>query len=172
MQDEHLDAGTLLYERYKRPLLAFFINCTGDTNQSQDLVQLTFEKMVKYRSNYRGQGSFKSWLFSIARNVLKDFYQRSKKQRAQSLDNVDQMDEGPTAIEVLAEKDQKTLLRKAMAKLSPQRRETLALIKLEGMKYREVAELYQMKESTLKVNIFRTMKELKGHLQTLMAQDY
>ena len=172
MQDEHLDAGTLLYERYKRPLLAFFINCTGDANRSEDLVQLTFEKMVKYRSNYRGQGSFKSWLFSIARNVLKDFYRRSGKQRIQSLENVDQVDESSTAVEILIENDQKRLLRKAMAKLSAEKRETLALIKLDGMKYREVAELYQMKESTLKVNVFRTMKELKGHLETLMAQDY
>ena len=62
------------------------------------------------------------------------------------------------------------MLHDAIRRLSPEKREILSLIKLEGMKYKEVAARFGVKESTLKVKVFRIMKELKDHLIALESQ--
>ncbi len=170
VQKGNLDASTLLYQRYKMPLLAFFINCTSDRAHAEDLVQVTFEKMLKYRSNFHNRGAFKSWLFSIARNALKDFYRHSENRKTAPIEDVNPVDKSPNAEEILIGEDRQRMLSMALDRLSNEKRELLALIKLRGMKYREVAELYNIKESTLKVNVFRSMKELKNHLENIISQ--
>ncbi len=160
LQQGQFSAGGLLYHRYKKMLLAFFMNCTGERAQSEDLVQMTFEKMIRYRSNFGGTGSFKSWLFAIARNVLSDQYRKGQRWRAVHEKQAAPIMEAKIERQLM-ESDRLKLLEKALAQLPPEKREMLAMVKLEGMKYREVAKIYNMNESTLKVNIFRTMHELK-----------
>ena len=152
--------------------MRFFVNCTADRFASEDLVQNTFEKMVKYRKNYRGRGSFKAWLFSIARNVLKDSFRKNSRSRLTTLEDQDPIHDAPGVEEAVIAQDRQRMLRLAMDQLSPEKREMLTLVKLEGMKYREVAEIFDIKESTLKVNIFRILKQLKKNIEALQAQGY
>ena len=173
VQGGQYDASGLLYQRYRGALTAYFLNCTYDKFRSEDLVQITFEKMIRYRKNFSARGSFRSWLFTIARNVMIDHWRKEDRQSTTSLDrSLGIADQSRSGEEMMIQQDRKTLLTYALNRLPKEKREMLAMVKLQDMKYREVAEFYDMKESTLKVNIFRTMKELKKHLQDLKVHGY
>jgi RNA polymerase sigma-70 factor (ECF subfamily) len=68
-----VDRLAMLFDRHHRALFGFFYRMTGDRPAAEDLVQEVFVRVLKYRAAYREQGSFKAWLFRIARNARHDF---------------------------------------------------------------------------------------------------
>ena len=78
VRDGDLDRLGMLFERYKRPLYGFFYGLSRDRDLSEDLVQNTFFRILKYRHLFRGEGDFKTWMFHIARNVNNDHYRKDK----------------------------------------------------------------------------------------------
>ena len=168
LQSGIYDAAGELYNRYKQAIFAFFMNNTNNISRSEDLVQLTFERVIKYSNNYQGKGSFRSWLYSIARNVLVDEYRKKQKNLTRPIDEIVESSSDMSTVEhQLISGERAALLHEAINKLDPEKRELLSMIKLNEMKYREVAALYNMNESTVKVKIFRIMNELKNKLSSL-----
>ena len=174
MQSGRLEDCRLLYERYKRPLLAYFYNNLGRKARSEDLVQMVFERVIRYRKNYHGTGSFRSWLFSIARNALKDEWKRQQRSPLTAIrpEENGRLDDGPNAEQKLIQEQRMDLLQKAINRLPAEKRELLSMIKLQGKKYKEVAALYGMNESTLKVQLFRIVKELKAYMESINASTH
>ena len=172
IQDDDLDACGLLYKRYKKMLFSYFYNNTRDANSSEDLVQITFEKVIKYRKKFAASGTFKSWIFSIARNAFFDSYRKKSRFMTDRIGEFEHslVDDQKTEEANLMQKEEVALLHDAIKRLSPEKREILSLIKLEEMKYKEVAARFGVKESTLKVRVFRIMKELKDHLIDLESR--
>jgi len=80
----------------------------------------------------------------------------------------------PAEAEVgMEQKEKEQLFEYALGKLEMEKRELLALVKIHGKKYKELAELYDMKESALKVKVFRIMQELKSMVTDIQARsDY
>lgn len=56
-----------LFEKHNRPLYGFFVRLTGDRIASEDLVQLVFYRILKYRRTYRDEGKFSAWIYHIVR---------------------------------------------------------------------------------------------------------
>ncbi|MEM6696796.1 MAG: RNA polymerase sigma factor [Bacteroidota bacterium] len=160
-----LDQLGLLFERYHRVLFQFFYNIHHDRLASEDLVQNVFERVLKYRARFRGEGAFKQWLFSIARNVSHDYYKKSIPHQSDDLEywkNVLPEEEKNTWSE------EKQLLRIAMQRLDPKKRELLTLSKLEGWRHQEIAALLGYSEGSIKVLIFRALKDLKKEYAKLI----
>src|SRR5919206_4489302 len=67
-----------LFERHHIALFNFFARLTGDLAASEDLVQDTFYRVLKYKRSYKPGTSFRTWMYQIARNVRND---RFRKQR-------------------------------------------------------------------------------------------
>src|SRR5688500_13069372 len=67
-----LDKMGLLFERYNRPLFAFFYHMTHKRDMSEDLVQNVFYRMLKYKHTFTGEGEFRTWMYHLARNILND----------------------------------------------------------------------------------------------------
>ncbi len=157
-----LSACGLLYKRYHRILFSYFLNNTGDRSKSEDLVQTTFEKILKYKHNYGEQIKFKPWIFSIAKNAFIDEYNKKKKNAVADLSNFENVHSHEDTYEKQMIKDERTAqLYRALNLLDHEKREFLSMVKLNEMKYQDVAKLYNMTESNVKVRVFRIMKELK-----------
>lgn len=166
IQNGQLDSAGLLYQRYKKVLWAYFYNSTGKRETSEDLVQLTFEKMIRYRSKYSGKGSVKSWLFSIARNALKDEWKAQGKHTGIPIAEAEYLmpAQVPPVDSQVIYLEKEALFKQAMGHLSREKRELLAQAKLQDKKYKELAGIYGMSESALKVKVFRIMQELKAYV--------
>ena len=164
----------LLFERYNKAVFGFFYRNTSNREMSEDLVQMLFERILKYRTNFRGDGKFVVWMYSIARNILIDHYKQSKKQgfitALEEARTVDFVDEDYNQ-EAMDEKHQ--LLTKAMTKLESDKRELLTLSRYQGLKYKEIAEIMQTTEGAIRIKIFRALNDLRMHylkLEKIEAQ--
>src|ERR1700759_4883158 len=72
-----LDKMALLFQRYHRPLYGFLYHMTGQREASEDMVQNVFYRMLRSRHTFTGDGEFKTWMYHLARNVVKDHYKKA-----------------------------------------------------------------------------------------------
>ncbi len=164
-----LDKMGLLFARHHRQLYGFLFHMTYHKEASEDMVQHVFYKMLKYRHTFTGTGEFISWMFSIARNVLKDRGRKKQlpMQQAGVEDFADQLPGGASPGELLEKKQAREQLYRAMAQLSDTQREILTLSRFQELKNKEVADLLGMSEVAVRTRICRAMQELKTIYQTM-----
>lgn len=162
-----LDKLGQLFERYKKPLYGFFYGLTRKQDISEDLIQNTFFRILKYRHLFREQaesngGEFRAWMFHIARNVHLDQHRR-KKILSDDLENwqdrIGHMENKATEIQ---QSEELQLLTVALDKLPLEKREVILLSKFEEMKYNEIGEVLGCSEGAVKVKVFRALQELKA----------
>ncbi len=163
------DKMNLLFERHHRNLFGYFYRLTNDAEQSEDMVQIAFYRMLKYRHAYRGEGKFIYWMYSIAKNIWID----SGKKKSlidygrKSEDIMQFPSREKTGEDLLMATERKQLLQKAMAQLSPLQKEAIILSKFQGMKYQDIAEMLNCTENTIKSRVHRGLIELKAIMQKL-----
>lgn len=166
VKDNDLDKLGLLFERYKKPLFGFFYNLNRNQELSEDLVQNTFLRIMKYRHLFRGEGDFRTWMFHIARNVSHDHYRKDK---LKAKDNVEDWQNHLVHHEnksnEFEQQDEQTMLAIAMDKLPEDKREILLLSKYQEKKYKEIGEILGCSEGAVKVKVFRALQELKSLYQ-------
>ena len=157
----------LLYERYKRPLLGFFIGMLRDKELSEDLVQNTFARILKYRHLYRGDGDFRTWMFHIARNVKNDHFKKKRVDQVPVDKWTERIGHSEIRSEEIQQEEELGMLSIAMERLSEEKREVLLLSKYQEKKYQEIGLLLGCSESAVKVKVFRALQELKAVYQQL-----
>ena len=153
----------LLYERYNRDLFGYFYRLTGNSATSEDMVQNVFYRMIRYSHTYRGEGDFIYWMYRIARNVWADSFRRknplAKTKDLASIEN--HSDEERNPHQSLEASEGVALLRKALARLAPEKQEAIILSRFQGLKYKEIAKITESTENTIKSRIHRGLIELK-----------
>lgn len=181
VRDGGLDRLGLLFERYKKPLYGFFYGMNRDQELSEDLVQNTFYRVMKYRHLFRArlpedgsdgrEGEFKTWLFHIARNVRYDHFRKEKIKRKDPVENWEhKMGHSENKSEEMQHDEEHMMLNLAMDRLSPEKREVLLLSKYQEKKYKEIGEILGCSEGAVKVKVFRALQELRGVYEKLEKQ--
>jgi RNA polymerase sigma factor (sigma-70 family) len=168
VRDGDLDKLGLLFERYKKPLFSFFLTLVRDRELSEDLVQNTFFRIMKYRHLFRGDGDFKSWMFHIARNVKNDQFRKNRVLPKEQVDKWEERighNENRDA-EWMVESEHH-ILATAIDRLPEDKREILMLSKYQEKKYKEIGDLLGCSEGAVKVKVFRALQELKVVYQQL-----
>ena len=151
---------TELYDRHKRPLFGYLCGRT-DRATAEDLLQTSFERVIRYRASYRGP-SFRAWLYTIARNALTD--QRKADGRLPVSDNADLNRVGgttPSSLEDWERREVRQQSRSALAALPDNYREVVEMAWKRGMKYAEIAAVLGISETNVKVRIHRATKQLR-----------
>lgn len=157
---------------------------TGSQSDAEDLTQEAFLKMYRNLASFDpAKGGFTTWLTTLTRNLLVDNYRRSRLERASdSLDeSYDCDDDGPTKAERLTDggKTQeqhvaglelRTQIQEALKQVSPDLREAVILRDLEDMDYKEIAEILQVPQGTVKSRISRGRSELARLLKRIEGQ--
>lgn len=150
----------VLFEKHHVRLFNFFYRLTGSRGISEDLVQEVFCRILKYRTTYKGESKFTTWMYQIGRNAHIDYLRKKKEE----LPLDDQWDEAagqdPSPAEKLELGRDVALMREALAKLPLKKREVLVLSRFQNLKYREIAELLGCQIGTVKAHVHRAIKEL------------
>ncbi len=156
-----------LVKAHTRRVYSICYRFTGKDSEAQDLTQEVFLRVFKSVKSFRaGEGSFSVWLSRLTRNLLIDNYRRTKMDRAtDSIEDQLAVMQNKAAIEsrtdaVLAGREASEVLQGALAKLSPELRETVILRDLEEMEYREIAQVLGVPEGTVKSRLNRGRAEL------------
>ncbi|MEQ9591740.1 MAG: RNA polymerase sigma factor [Cyclobacteriaceae bacterium] len=168
VREGDLEKLGLLYERYKRPLFGFFFGMNKDQDLSEDLIQNTFFRIMKYRHLFRGDGEFKTWMFHIARNVRIDHFKKAKIKDRDSIENWDnKLGHSEHRSELFEQEETQQMLSMAMEMLPAEKREVLLLSKYEERKYKDIGEILGCSEGAVKVKVFRALQDLKNIYQQL-----
>src|SRR6266404_5253940 len=156
-----------LVKTQTRRVYAICYRFTGTDSEAQDLTQEVFLRVFKNLKSFRsGEGSFVVWLTRLSRNLWIDHYRRTRLERAsESLEDQLPMLEEKTATMgrtdgMLAGREASELLQGALQKLSPELRETVILRDLEELEYREIAQVLNVPEGTVKSRLNRGRAEL------------
>ena len=145
-----------LYERYKGPLLGFLLNRGQlDRPAAEDLLHTVFERIIKYRESWRAGQSFRTWAFTIARNVHLDHCRLTG--RMPLTDDYDF-----TALP-LEEEEAPTNCRSALAALPDNYRIVVELAWQRNMKYADIARVLDTTEANVKVRMHRACKQLRAN---------
>ena len=152
---------------HTRRVYSLCFRFTGADTEAQDLTQDVFLRVFRTLKSFRtGEGSFGVWLNRLTRNLLIDNYRRTKQERStESIEEQLPHIEGSTATTartdgMLAGREASELLQSALKKLSPELRETVILRDIEEMEYREIAQVLQVPEGTVKSRLNRGRAEL------------
>ncbi len=152
-----------LFERHHRPLYGFFVRLTNQPAASEDLVQIVFYRILKYRHTYRDEGKFSAWIYHLARKVAADHFRKSASTPvpADPLDFEDQPDQGEAPDAKAATNDDVALMRRALTRVSNEHREVLVLSRLQHLNHQEIARLLDCSVGAVKVRAHRALKELR-----------
>jgi len=162
VREGDLDKMGLLFERYKRPLYGFFFGLNKEQELSEDLVQNTFLRILKYRHLFRGEGDFRAWMFHIARNVNIDHHRKHRIKATEALENwQERVGHHENQSVEMQQNEEHRMLTMAMDRLPADKREVLLLSKFEERKYSEIGEVLGCTEGAVKVKVFRALQELK-----------
>lgn len=156
-----LDKAGLLFERHKKLLYGYFVKMTGDKSVSEDLVQNVFYKIIKYRTRFRGDGKFKSWMIAIARNVSFDYFKKNERYSSDNSPYDWKIIDGLSVDEQIIKEEQIRQLNTALKKLDYKKREIIILSRLKGLRYKEIGELLNCTENYVKTKVYRALNELR-----------
>jgi RNA polymerase sigma-70 factor (ECF subfamily) len=152
-----------LFERYNRPLFGFFVRLTNQPSVSEDLVQIVFYRILKYRHTYRDEGKFSAWIYHLARKVAADHFRKhaSTPVPTDPADLHEQADPDAQPDAQAASTEDQALLRTALARLPLEQREVLVLSRLQNLEHKEIARLLDCSVGAVKVRAHRALKELR-----------
>ncbi len=152
---------------YTRRVYAMCYRFTGNDGQAQDLTQEVFLRIFKNLKSFRaGEGSFATWLARLTRNLLIDHYRRTKLDRATDPieDQLPLLEERQSAATrtdgLVSGREASEILQQGLQRLSPELREAVILRDLEELEYREIAQVLNVPEGTVKSRLNRGRTEL------------
>ncbi len=155
-----------LVRLHTRPVYALCYRFTGSGAEAQDLTQEVFVRVFRTLKSFRSnEGSFATWLARVTRNLLIDHYRRTRQERItdsieDQLPTLEQEGKAERPDQALAGREASEILQNALQKLSPDLREAVILRDLQEMEYREIAQILNIPEGTVKSRINRGRAEL------------
>jgi RNA polymerase sigma-70 factor (ECF subfamily) len=163
VRDGELDALGELFERHHGPLLGFLVKLTGNHSAAEDISQIVFQRMLKYRHTYRDDGSFTAWMYHLARRCAADHF-RHTNAAPYATDPAtlnERPDDTPHAALRAAAQDDQVLLRAALAQLDHDAREVLLLSRFQELSFAEIAGILGCSVGAAKVRAHRALQTLR-----------
>lgn len=150
----------VLVARYERMIFALASRLTGSRDTAQDVMQNVFLAAYRQLHAYRGDASFKTWLYGIALNECRMAHRRS--QRTAPLDAVAE----PAAPTAGGHPLDRLVLEKLVGRLPEKQRMAVLLRVCDDLSFREIGALVGSSEASAKVSFFHAVRKLRGWLGT------
>jgi len=177
--ERNTEAFKALYQRYEVAIFNFILRYTSNRGLAQDLLQETFTRIWFAAHSFSiEKGKYKTWLFTIALNITRS--EITKKQYSFSYFDVTEMNSSETdLVQPIHEQPDKKVenlelqrnIQHALSKLKPFLREIIILKHYQQLKFKEIAQITNTPEGTLKSRFHRAIQLLKEHL-TKMDNSY
>jgi RNA polymerase sigma-70 factor (ECF subfamily) len=151
-----LDAFEAVYRTYGDAVYRVCRRMSGCRTEAEDLAQETFVAAFRSRQRFQGRSALGSWLYRIALDCCRSRYRKkSGHELPLTLDApVDEIDlAGNLALET------------AIAQLPDRHRESVILVKIEGLEYEEAAKILDVPSGTVKYWVHEAMMKLRCQLR-------
>jgi RNA polymerase sigma-70 factor, ECF subfamily len=166
-----------LVEKYRERVWRLAYNYLRDREEAWDVAQEAFVRAWQALPSFRGQSAFYTWLFRIVMNVATDrARQRAARGRAFGTEAVPEedwervmVDQGAGPEDITARTEQRERIRQGLAALPEHHRAIIMLSDLEGLSYREIAEVLQIPMGTVMSRLHNARRRLREILRPLLV---
>src|SRR5436309_2703704 len=163
-----------LVRRWEGPIQRLCLRMTGDLHRGEDLAQEAFTRVFAKRKEYQPSGKFSTWLWRIALNLCYDELRRLRRREETSLD--DETSDGFSVLECHAgrepapdgaalEQERAVHVRQALQRLPETYRSVVVLRHYHDLKFREIAEVLDIPEGTVKSRMAEALTQLSRWLE-------
>jgi len=153
-------AAAELVRRHLGAIGRFLYASGAGRSDVEDLVQETLFRAFRRVDSWRGEASFRSWLFTIAGNLLRDEYRKRKGRQVISIDDRDLPDRADPASDFLAGEAERRV-RDGLSTLPRLQREVFLLRAQEGKDYEDIAAALGTTPGAARVHYHHAVKRLK-----------
>ena len=168
--DGNAAAGHELFERHFAAVFRFFRNKAGD--DLEDLVQTTFLRCLETRASFRGEASFRTFLFAVARNELYSYWRKRQKVAATvDIGSVSVEDLGTTPSGAAHQRRERALLARALQAIPLDLQIALELHYWEELTGPELAAALDIPEGTVRSRLRRGKALLEEQIRKLSEGD-
>lgn len=153
--------------KYYKDGLIFYLNSfVGNIHIAEELTEDTFVLLATKKPKDKGKGNFKTWLYTIGRNIAIDYLRKHARRGEISIDDCLELISEEESLETLYIKEErKIIVHHAMRKLKPEYRQILWLIYFEELSNKEVAVVMKKSVHSVETLVYRARKSLKSQLE-------
>lgn len=150
-----------LVRRNQKALYFFAYRLSGNGDDAAEVVQNAFIKAYRSIGRFRGDSSFKTWLYRITVNTFRNHVRDEAKRKHLSIDGR-ALPSGDDVFAAVSRRQEVRMVQKAMESLPPRQREALVLRINEGCRFSEVADIMKCSIGAAKANYHQAVKKLKA----------
>jgi RNA polymerase sigma-70 factor (ECF subfamily) len=168
VQSGQVDLFGILVDRYEEKMKRYARKFLYDTEDAQDVIQEIFLKTYENINSFDTKRKFSTWLYRIAHNEL---INALKKKKTLPLFDLDKFfphhyhDNGLS--QQIDRQDTRQIINQHLGKLEPKYREPIILYYLEGLSYKEIADVLHIPVSTVGIRIKRAKEAMKTTLKKI-----
>ncbi|WP_062049533.1 RNA polymerase sigma factor [Bacillus sp. JCM 19034] len=160
-------AMEVLVKRYYKFIFSYIYRKIGDYHLAYDMTQEVFIKMMKSINRFHGSGEFKHWLLKIAVNHCRDYYRSSAyKKKVGEEELANQLpDENESVSDLISKKADSERVKEAISQLPTYQREAIILRFYHELKIKEISDVTNSNEDTVKSRVKQGVVKLKKWLK-------
>lgn len=147
--------------------------CAGDRHMAEEVLQDSYLKALRKIKAFKGQASFKTWLFAIIRYTAIDHAKAKAKRKTVQVEEItNSIQTHPPAVEINISNNLSSVFREALNELSPKQRRILHLVFYQACSIQEAAEIMDIQLGTARTHYERGKSRLRQLLdkQELLKQ--
>ena len=179
--DDDAEAFADLVARWEKPIQRLCARMLGDIHRGEDLTQEAFARVFARRKNYEPTSRFSTFLWRVALNLCYDELRKINRRGEFSLDEP-RTDDAAPSVEILdaaapapdgqlADRERAETVRHALLELSEPYRVVVVLRHYEGLKFREIGDVLDIPEGTVKSRMAEALSQLSDILNKTKEGD-
>lgn len=151
-----------LYEEHFPKVYRYISYQIQDTSVAEDLTSDVWEKaLTKFRTYNSKKGAFSTWILTIARNTVTDYFRENRKVQNMQIETIKLAQTEPAPDEAIVKSEEIRLLQSYISRLSRQEQELISFKFGSEMTNREIAKTVGLSESNVGVILFRAVRKLR-----------
>jgi RNA polymerase sigma-70 factor (ECF subfamily) len=167
-------AFRVLVDRYQRRVYTLALGFVRDPDEARDVSQEAFLKVYRHLDTFHGQSNFYTWLYRITVNLCIDLRRKAGRGNQSEFDEriaheeagspADQISPGRLRFDpakALHNRELRERLNTALEQLSETHRSVLLLREVEGLSYKEIAEVLECPEGTVMSRLFHARRQMQ-----------
>lgn len=160
------DALCEIIRDYKDGLILYLNTFVKNITVAEELCEDTFVRLGVKRPRYSGKASYKTWLYTIARNIAIDHLRRAARNRTVPIDECAELTDEECSLEESYIREEKRIaVHRTMARLKAEHRQVLWLVYFEEMSAKEAAVVMKKSVHATEMLIHRAKQALKRELE-------
>jgi RNA polymerase sigma-70 factor (ECF subfamily) len=160
------DAMTEIIIGYRDGLLLFLKGIVGDIYIAEDIMEQTFMLLAIKKPRDKGGSSFKTWLYTIARNLAIDYLRKKRRSNEVDIEAIGEIWNDENLLEEkYIKKEEQILIRRAMNNLRNEYRQVLWLSYFEEMSNKEISKVMKKSIRSVEAMLYRAKKALREELE-------